>query len=271
MKLATHIVDKPWGQTDLPACYGADPARQVGEIWFEQTDAQQPALPIMIKYLFTSERLSIQVHPDDAQARAAGHAHGKEEVWVVIDAQPGAHVGIGLVRDATTAELRSAALDGSIEQLIDWRPVRRGDVLYNPAGTIHAIGPGLIVAEVQQAIDLTYRLYDYGRPRELHLDAGLAVAKGAPHSDPRDGRLPDAGSAILVTGPHFGLAWCDGDLLLDVPAERPVQILPISGMVWADDAAIAPGACGLATTRAGLRFDSGATALVAWDCRGDSA
>ena len=264
MKLATRIVEKPWGRIDLPRQFARDDGRRIGEIWYQMPDGSAP-LDVMIKYLFTSERLSIQVHPNDDQARAAGYPRGKEEAWVVLDAEPDAHIGIGLVRDADADELRAAALDGSIEALIDWRPARAGDIWYNPAGTIHAIGPGLVVAEVQQAVDLTYRLYDYGRPRELHLDAGLAVALGRPHADPRDGRLPDHGSALLVTGPYFGLAWCDGALPpLPADAVAPFQIVPVNGPTSADGAVILPGECGMAATAAGVALAQGSTALLAW-------
>ncbi len=272
MKLITRVVDKPWGRTALPGRFGVDPARQVGEIWFEAPADVTPPLSVMVKYLFTTERLSIQVHPDDAQARAAGYPRGKEEVWVVLDAEPGAHIGIGLTRDADADELRAAALDGSIETLIDWRPARAGDVWYNTAGTIHAIGPGLTVVEVQQAVDLTYRLYDYGRPRELHLDAGLAVAIGRPHADRRDGRLPDGGSKLLVDGPHFGLMWCDGAVppLPDTVA-GPLQIVPISGSATVAGEGIATGECGLADDAGAITLAAGATALVAWPVAAEPA
>ena len=267
MKLVTKIVDKPWGQTALPAQFPVETGRRVGEIWFEAPAGALPraaALDVMIKYLFTTERLSIQVHPNDAQARARGYPRGKEEAWVVVDAAPGAEIGIGLTRDATAEELRAACLDGSIERLIDWRPTRKGDVWYNSAGTIHAVGPGLVVAEVQQAVDLTYRLYDYGRPRELHLDDGLAVAIGAPHHDPRDGRVPDTGSKLLVDGPKFAMAWCDGEVPPFVAGAGPFQLLPIDGPATAAGEAIAAGECGLAPRATDLAVPPGTRALIAW-------
>src|SRR5262249_13298778 len=132
------------------------------------------------KFLFTSERLSIQVHPDDPAARAAGHPRGKDEAWLVLGADAGATIGLGLTHAVSREALRAAALDGSVEGLIDWRPVQTGDCFYSPAGTIHALGAGLTVLEIQQNLDLTYRLYDYGRPRELHLDEALAVADLSP-------------------------------------------------------------------------------------------
>ncbi len=264
MRLATHIVEKLWGRTGLAPEYGVDPARRIGEIWFE-APAGIAAPGVLIKYLFTSERLSIQVHPNDAQARAAGHPCGKEEMWIVLAADAGAHIGIGLVDDFDADTLRAAALDGSIEGMIDWRGVQAGDIYYNPAGTIHAIGPGVVVAEVQQAVDVTYRLYDYGRPRELHLDAGLAVAHGTRHADPRDGRLPESGSAVLVDGPHFGVAWADGTMPAGVPADRAVQVLPVSGAVAVDGVAVPTGGCGLARSRDTVTIPADTRAIIAWD------
>ena len=266
MQMIARILDKPWGRTDLPGSLGAAAGRRVGEVWFEAGDGVLP--DVMVKYLFTSERLSIQVHPDDSQARARGHTHGKDEAWVVLRADPGAHIGIGLRQEADVAELRDAALDGSIEDLVDWRPTRAGDIWYNPAGTIHAIGPGLVLAEVQQAIDLTYRLYDYGRPRPLHLDDGLAVATGRPHADRRDGRLPDQGSAVLIDGPHFGLAWCDGAIApLPANAAGPFQILPIVGTARADGDVVGVWQCASALDADAITLDVGCRALLVWPVR----
>src|SRR5690606_21069723 len=122
---------------------------------------------LLVKYIFTSEKLSVQVHPSDAQA-ALGEPgdRGKEECWLVLDAEPGAQLGLGLTRNLAQDELRAAALDGSIEDMLGWRSVSPGDFFRILPGTVHAIGPGLSLVEVQQNSDTTYRLYDYGRPRE---------------------------------------------------------------------------------------------------------
>src|SRR6476619_6499340 len=125
MKLSRRYVEKPWGRTDLPGFVRAADGRRIGEVWFT---AQQD-LPLLAKYIFTSERLSVQVHPDDQQARARGLMQGKSECWLILDAEPGAVVGFGLKREASRQALRAAAVDGSIEDLLDWRPVRRGDLV----------------------------------------------------------------------------------------------------------------------------------------------
>lgn len=178
-KLHTKYVEKPWGRDTLPALFPDGGDKRIGEVWFDGPDGEHP--PLLVKYIFTSERLSIQVHPTDAEGRERGLPGGKTECWYIIDAEPDARLGIGTHEKLTGEQLRAAALDGSIEQLMDWKVVKPGDFFFIPAGTIHAIGAGVSVIEVQQNVDVTYRLYDYGRPRELHLDDGVAVSHAEPY------------------------------------------------------------------------------------------
>ena len=257
LKLTTKIVDKPWGRRGIDPRFGVDPDRQVGEIWFEPPVGL--ALDVMAKYLFTTERLSIQVHPDDATARERGYPRGKDECWIVLDAGEDAELGIGTVRDVPSSELMEAARDGSIVDLMDWRRPKRGDFIYNPAETIHALGPGLTIMEIQQAVDLTYRLYDYGRPRELHLEEAADVVNARPHSNSLDTNV-DGESKVLVDGPHFGVAWCVG-----APPSLPVsmhdiQLLPID----ADVEDVAPGECALVEAEHARNLTSGGTFVLAW-------
>jgi len=183
IRLATKYVEKPWGRTTLSAAFPEGGGRRIGEVWFDGPEGQ--ALPpLLVKYIFTSEKLSIQVHPDDAYARARGLPGGKSECWLILDAEPGATLGMGTIEPLDADTLRAAALDGRIEQLMDWKPVKAGDFFYIPAGTVHAIGAGITLVEVQQNVDVTYRLYDYGRPRELHLDDGVAVSRAEPYARP---------------------------------------------------------------------------------------
>jgi len=136
--------------------------------------------PLLVKLLFPAEKLSVQVHPDDAQARALGETRGKTECWYVLEAEPGAAVALGLKDGVDAAAVRAAVADGAsgnMESLLKWVPVSVGDMLFVDAGTVHAIGPGVVLLETQQTSDVTYRLYDYGRPRELHLEKGLQVLK----------------------------------------------------------------------------------------------
>lgn len=178
-KLTTKYIEKPWGSALLPPIFPDGQNRLIGEVWFDGPDGQHPAL--LVKYIFTSERLSIQVHPTDEQGRARGLPGGKTECWYILHAEPDARIGLGTLEPLSTDQLRAAALDGSIETLMDWKRVAPGDFYFVPAGTVHAIGAGISLVEVQQNVDVTYRLYDYGRPRELHLDDGVAVSVAEPY------------------------------------------------------------------------------------------
>ena len=255
--LTTKIVDKPWGRRGIDPRFRVDPNRQVGEIWFEPPVGL--ALDVMVKYLFTSERLSIQVHPDDTTARKRGYPRGKDECWIVLDADEDAELGIGTVRDVPSPELMQAARDGSIVDLMDWRKPRRGDFIYNPAETIHALGPGLTVMEIQQAVDLTYRLYDYGRPRELHLKEAEDVVHARPHHNRLDTNV-DGESKLLVDGPHFGVAWCVGAPPSLPAAMHDIQLLPIDAAVDGVEA----GECALLDSEQAQQLTSGGTFVLAW-------
>ena len=245
MELERHFVEKPWGRIDLPPDFAAPAGQRVGEVWYKTADAKP--LPLLVKWLFTSEKLSIQVHPNDADAHVRGLSSGKEECWYIVDAEPDAVLGIGTVRPLNADELRAASLSGEIEQLMDWKPVKAGDYFYIPAGTVHAIGAGITLVEVQQYADITYRLYDYGRPRELHLDDGVSVSKAAPYAEPRSGR--EVGNRQLVDGPHFRL-WLvtDADGLADVPNDTMRWVVPLSGE--------AVGSCRLFDAGEALTFDA---------------
>ena len=246
MLLETRTVEKPWGRDDLPAPFTAPDGKRIGEIWFEPPAALDQ---LLIKYIFTSEKLSVQVHPDDDQAEAAGHGRqGKSECWLVLDAEPDARLGIGFADELGADALRAAALDGSVEDRMTWHQVRAGDFFYIPANTVHAIGGGISLIEVQQNSDITYRLYDYGRPRELHLDAAVDVAKARPYSDECRKQVPERGEMQLVDGPHFRLWRFDGQ-----PSAEPgealkgaVLVLPVSGDVTVAGEAVSAGDCALA-------------------------
>ena len=215
--------------------FDAPAGRTIGEVWF--TDGAE--LPLLTKYIFTSERLSIQVHPDDEQARARGLAQGKTECWYIIDAEPDATLGLGLARQVSADELRQAALDGSIEALIDWRPVRAEDFFFVPAGTVHAIGAGISLIEFQQNADVTYRLYDYGRPRELHLDDAVAVAKPGPYPASLSTHVSLDDEQMLVNGPHFVLMHTRRDVL----ADRRRWVIPLEGSVRSGSDVASAGDC----------------------------
>lgn len=209
IELEPQFKPRVWGGRRLAERFGVNTTEPIGEVWMvydENIISSGPyagrkladvlpelgeaflgkavverygyCLPLMVKLLDTAQWLSVQVHPDDAYARiheAESGWFGKAEAWVVLEAEPDAQVIYGVKRPVTREELRAAALDGSILELLNFVPVKKGDVIYVPPGTIHALGPGLLVYEVSQRSDLTYRLYDYGRGRELHLDRALDV------------------------------------------------------------------------------------------------
>ncbi|HEX3676958.1 MAG TPA: class I mannose-6-phosphate isomerase [Sphingomicrobium sp.] len=235
MKLEPSYIEKPWGRTKLPPSFDPPPSERIGEVWFTGADDQ----PLLVKYLFTSERLSIQVHPDDEQARARGRARGKSECWYIVDAEPEARLGLGLKTRLFPDQLREAALDGSIVELMDWRPVRAGDFFLVPPGTIHAIGAGISLIEFQQNSDVTYRLYDYGRPRDLHLEDGVAVARAEPYPGVYTQHLFAAENRILVDGPEFVLIHSNRDALKD----RTRWIIPLEGKVRHGGESAGPGDC----------------------------
>ncbi len=131
--------------------------------------------PLLIKLLDANNWLSVQVHPDDAYAFAHEGEPGKTEMWVVLEAQPGAELLYGFKHPITKAEYAQAIADGRSEEPLHRMAVQKGDVLFVPPGAMHALGPGIVVAEIQQNSDTTYRVYDWGRPRPLHLEQALAV------------------------------------------------------------------------------------------------
>jgi mannose-6-phosphate isomerase len=260
MQLTKHFVEKPWGRTDIPAAFGDMAGSKIGEIWFEH-DGPDP-LPLLIKWLFTSEKLSIQVHPNDTQAIERGMSSGKEECWYIVDAEPGAVLGIGTRMPLSADELRAASLSGEIEDLMDWKPVKAGDYFYIKAGTVHAIGAGISLVEVQQYADITYRLYDYGRPRELHLDDGIAVANARPYAEARSGLA--TGNTQLADGPYFRL-WLvtDAEGLAALPDDGERWVVPLSGGVSSEAEHAKVGDCLLVAEGQAVMFDDESRLLVA--------
>jgi mannose-6-phosphate isomerase len=138
--------------------------------------------PLLMKFLFPHEHLSVQVHPDDAAARRVGEPWGKTECWYVAQSRPGAQIGLGLKPGVTREQFEQSVQQQRAEELLNWINVYPGEMIYVAGGTVHTLGPGSIIVETQQQSDTTYRLYDYGRPRELHLQRGLDAIKEANRS-----------------------------------------------------------------------------------------
>lgn len=159
-RLHRKVVERPWG----------------GEIWF---NAEQE-LPLLVKFIYTHAALSVQVHPGDEYAAEHHRSRGKTEMWYIVSATPEATIALGFREPLTRERLREAALSGEIEQYLNWVTPRPGDTFFTPAGTVHAIGAGIELWEIQENSDITYRLFDYGRGRELHLDHALKVTSTEP-------------------------------------------------------------------------------------------
>jgi mannose-6-phosphate isomerase len=222
---------RPWGSLNLEPIYTQFPGSSgepIGESWLTgdqcvvangplagrtldelckqfqrelvgDTASQPDRYPLLMKFLFPTDALSVQVHPDDIGARKLGQPVGKTECWYVLDAKPGARIGLGLRPGITRDQLKNAIADKTAEHLLNWIEVHAGEMYYVDAGTVHAIAGGSILVETQQNSDTTFRLYDYGRPRELHVDQGMEATKEVT----RAGRVLDGRPPVLVASPFF--------------------------------------------------------------------
>ena len=237
--------ERIWGRSTLAPYFNSSPDKEpIGEVWFTFRDnptslgkplgevlSAHPGVlgsavndnfpgicPLLVKLIFTAERLSVQVHPDDDYAREHHNCLGKTEAWYVMDAQPESEVALGFKEPLTPERFERSVRSGQIEELLDWRKVNPGDVVFTPAGTVHAIGAGLTVCEIQENSDITYRLYDYGRPRELHLEHGMKVSRLEPHdceSEP-----------IAITPWRDSLLHCDHFRVERLKPQAPIRISP---------------------------------------------
>jgi mannose-6-phosphate isomerase len=229
--LEPKFVDRVWGYRDLRPWYdriaGAEP---IGEVWLTGDDcmaatgphrgkslaalfqlspasllgnsAPSQESPLLVKMIFAREKLSVQVHPDDKLAQKYGQPRGKTECWYALAAEPGAQVAAGLKPGVTMDKIRSGITDGTLEESLNILPVAQGDMIFVDAGTVHAIWPGSILLETQQNCDLTYRMYDYGRPRELHIEKSLEATR----LQTRAGKVPPdtlTDRTILVDVEYF--------------------------------------------------------------------
>ena len=264
-----EIKQKPWGSIDLLPWNGTSTdGKPVGEVWFQRADRIAPDTALLLKLLFTTEPLSIQVHPDDAFARSIGLANGKTEAWYILSAGPDAQIALGLKHMLSSSQLRSAIADGSIVDMVQWHPARAGDVVFVPAGTIHAIGAGIVLAEVQQQSDATFRLFDYGRQRALHIDNAVAAAVAGPAKrQPSPTQLDEARKAVVVDA-HFVLEQVEflPGSIWTVDVQKEAWLLAIGGSAQIGSVKIAPGeAIFLEGDRADIQVgDRGLKALLAY-------
>jgi len=262
--------ERPWGVRDLRPIYTRIVKEPIGESWLTWVDsciANGPLaarklgdlarqykrelvgtaaifpdrFPLLVKFLFTAEKLSVQVHPDDAAAQHVGQPCGKTECWYVLEAKPGAQVALGLKSGVTLPEFEASIRENRAEDLLNWVDVHPGEMLYVAAGTVHTIGGGVVLVETQQSSDITYRLYDYGRPRELQIQHGIAAMK----LDSRAGKVVRQGSddpGVLVRSSYFQVEKrkLSGPIEAAVSPASPHILVAIEGAGIVESAGVEP-------------------------------
>ena len=232
--LKPEFHERPWGADDLAPIYTKPEGMQlVGEAWLTgerccivgggeldgkslqdatrkfgvalvgEAAPQKDRFPLLVKFLFPRQKLSVQVHPDDEGAHRIGQSCGKTECWYVLAAEPGAQVGLGLKPGTTREAMRQAIAENRAEHLMNWIDIHPGELIYVDAGTVHAIGPGSVLVEAQQNSDTTFRLYDYGRPREIHVEQGLAAMKLQTHAGKVVTQSTHSSRRELVSSSYF--------------------------------------------------------------------
>lgn len=194
VRLTPSLREKVWGKRDLVPWF-PNSEKPIGEAWF-LTDRE---LPLLVKLIFTTERLSVQVHPADGEAGPLG----KTEMWYILEADPGAVIALGFREPISRERLRESTRTGEIESLLNWVPVRPGETYFTPAHTVHAIGAGIVLCEIQQNSDVTYRLWDYGRPREIHVDQAVPISDLGVHPGSSRPKPLAKGREELVRCAHF--------------------------------------------------------------------
>lgn len=245
--------ERVWGRETLAPYFSHLVTERIGEVWytFEENettlgqtlgqllreypevlgtarDPRHPGVcPLLVKLLLTTERLSVQVHPDDEYAEKHHQSLGKTEAWYVLDAQPPAEVAVGFDETLRPDKFEAAIASGEVEQLLHWKKVQIGDVVFVPAGTVHAVGAGLAICEIQENSDITYRLYDYGRPRELHLEHGVRVSHLGPHTAQAQTIQLAAGRDELLACEYFRIERLRPGASLRVPGGLPYYSLLI--------------------------------------------
>ena len=283
-------VTRPWGGRRAAPRFGWADTRAIGEWWLAScqpghvSPLAQPGIapdlaaflagpgrtqglpaaadfPLLVKFLDCEQRLSLQVHPDDDCARRQGLMRGKTEAWHVLAAEPGACVWLGTAPGVGAARLldrvAAGADDEEILALLRRIEVRAGDTLVVPAGSVHAIGPGLLLYEVQQNSDTTWRIHDWGRGRAVHLERARQASLDHPPQPPTREPLRAGRWTSLLSTPAFGLRRALVDGALDVAPEGPFAVLTAlsgSGALAADgqELALRPGTTALVVGRARL-------------------
>jgi len=250
--LDPHLAERVWAGTSL--------GRGIGEAWDLSTHPNGPCrvkngalkgrtlaevavacpadfggpIKLLAKRLDCAEELSVQVHPREGEP--------KTEAWVILRAKPGAGVYSGFSKDVSADEVRAAAKNGTLPKLLRFLPLEPGGAVFVPSGTVHAIGGGLVLFEIQQSADTTYRLYDWGRDRELHLEKGLQNATLAAAPPPEGPRPVAPGHTRLVSCEHFHVDRIEAESSFRVdPADSWKAVLAVNGSVRIGSHEAAPG------------------------------
>jgi mannose-6-phosphate isomerase len=298
-KLEPYFSPRIWGFDDLAPWFDkkGEPGAPIGEAWLTGPDstvatgpfagqklsatvkahaqaivgagfAAEGEYPLLIKVLFPREKLSVQVHPDDALAQKKGEPRGKTECWYVLEAKPDAKIALGLKPGVTPAAVRAAIEDKSLEDLLGWLPLAAGDMVYVDAGTVHAIWPGSVILETQQTSDTTYRLYDYGRPRELHVDASLEAMRVETRAGKIAPQTGTRGETVVVDEQYFRVErWAGDSAGLNAAAQAedgPQMLFVAGGTLRIEGEGFAPftlSRCELAVIPA---------SVVRWEARGEA-
>jgi len=245
VRLTESYREKVWGVLNLEPWFRSAPDK-IGEVWF--LNPEPDPLPILVKFIFTSELLSVQVHPDDEFAWSRGDVSGKTEMWYILRAEPAARLAMGFREPVSRERMRAAALSGEIETMLEWFEVRPGQVYFIPPGTVHALGPGIVLCEIQQHADITYRLYDYGRPRELHLEKAVAASNLGRHGGPTSSEANPLASCNYFVAERISL---DTGAQVEIQPRKCDLLIALEGAVVAGGDSITPGQVWLVREKGG--------------------
>ncbi len=298
-RLRPWFSPRPWGSRDLSPWYDVRAEQEpIGEVWLTGDEcvidtgvlagatlgeaiathgsvlaAKSGRFPLLTKVLFPSDKLSVQVHPDDIGAqRLSCESTGKTECWYVLRAEPGAHVALGFKQGVTAEVVRRAVAEGTLEELLQLVPIAAHDMIYVEAGTVHAIYPGAVLLETQQNSDLTYRLYDYGRERELHLEQALAAIRLDARAEKVEPQIHNA-YATLIDAQYFRV-----DAFRVAAKETAAPLLDHLAALSTEAAIlfVAAGRCSVHVEGAQFSLDRGQAGVVparsgGWELRAEQA
>ena len=220
---------------------GGEPINSLSKSEFGENVADFSDFPLLIKFIDAEADLSVQVHPSDSYALENENSYGKTEMWYIVDAEEGAGIYLGFKKDVTMSEFEAAINENRLTELLNFYPVKAGESYFIPSGTIHAIGKGCLICEIQQNSNLTYRVYDYGRvdkngkARELHIDKAKRVTTLSAHKN-----LVPSGDFLGVSK-YFTVKKIYGDAKISVDKKSFVSLTAVKGKGQIDGNAIAAG------------------------------